>query len=313
MAILTYLENVKRNPESAVTVGTFDGVHHGHKILLEKLVEISRGFNGRSVLVTFDPHPREVLHGGSNTIGLLTTLEERAAILNETGVDEMVVIPFDRDFSLLSSEEFIRDVIWEKIGVKDFIIGYDHQFGKNREGTIDTVRKMGKELGFDVTLVEAQEVDHVTVSSTMVRKALAEKGDVVLARNYLERPYQISGVVVHGDKKGRTLGYPTANIHITNKRKIIPRNGVYAVTVSMDGKHYGGMMNIGLRPTVTDKKELRIEVNIFDFDEDIYGKPVTVLFHSRIREEKKFDGLDALKEQLAKDKSDCLRAINSLN
>jgi len=312
MAKLTWIKNVKRSSNTAVTVGTFDGVHLGHRTLIKRLVDKAKESNSRSVLVSFDPHPREVLQGGHNSIKLLTTLQERAEILNSLGVDELVVIPFDRDFSLMSSEDFIQKVIYQKIGVKHFIIGYDHQFGKNREGTISTVKRLGDMLGFDVHMVEAHEVAHITVSSTTVRKALSEEGNVEMAAAFLGRPYQLAGMVVHGDKKGREIGYPTANIRVTNERKIIPAYGVYAVQVEYEGKLYGGMLNIGMRPTVTDSKELRIEVNIFDFSEMIYGKQLKVFFHKRIRDEVRFSSLSALKEQLATDKQDCISVLKTV-
>ncbi len=309
MGKLTWLDKVERIPESAITVGTFDGVHAGHKVLINRLVEKAKSVNGRSVVVTFDPHPREVLHGGNNTISLLTTLEERASILNEIGVDEMVVIPFDREFSLMDSEAFIRDILWGKIGLKEFIIGYDHQFGRNREGSVKTAKTLSDELGFNVTMVEAQEVDKITVSSTSVRKALSEKGDVGLARAFLGRPYLIKGTVVHGDKRGRTIGYPTANLMPQHRRKVIPLKGVYAVEVEWQGKKYGGMMNIGHRPTVSDEKDLRLEVHIFDFNQEVYGRSLDVRFIKRIRDEKRFSGLEELQSQLDKDKADCKAAL----
>lgn len=309
MGKLIYLDNATHDKCTALTVGTFDGVHQGHQILIGKVVEKAREINGRSVVVTFNPHPREVLHGGHNKIKLLTTLEERVEILQGYGIDEMIVIPFDRDFSLLSSHDFIEKIVFGKIGVQHFIIGYDHQFGKNREGTITTVKKLGKELGFDVHMVDAQEVEKVTVSSTTVRKALANEGNVEMAANFLGRPYQLAGMVIHGDKKGRQIGYPTANIKVDNPRKIIPLNGVYAVTVDFENTVYKGMMNIGYRPTVTDINELRIEVNMFDFNQEIYGKQLKVHFHKRIREEQKFNGIDELKSQLGRDKENCLSAL----
>lgn len=312
MAKLTWIKNVKRSANTTVTVGTFDGVHLGHRTLIKRLVDKAKESGGRSVVVSFDPHPREVLQGGHNTIKLLTTLQERAEILQTLGVDELVVIPFDRDFSLMSSEDFIQKVIFQKIGVKHFIIGYDHQFGKNREGSIATVKRLGDLLGFDVHMVEAHEVEHVTVSSTTVRKALSQQGNVEMAAAFLGRPYQLAGMVVHGDKKGREIGYPTANIRINNERKTIPAFGVYAVQVEYEGKLYGGMLNIGMRPTVTDSKELRIEVNIFDFNELIYGKQLKVLFHKRVRNEVKFNSLSALKDQLATDKQNCISILKTV-
>ena len=310
--ILTYLDAVSRDENTAVTVGTFDGLHLGHRTLIETLVEKAREIGGRSVLITFNPHPREVLHGGHNPIGLLTTIEERAEILAELGIDTMVVIPFDRDFSLLSSETFIKEVIHERIGLRRFIIGYDHHFGRNREGTIKTVERIAPELGYDVHLVEAHEVKHHTVSSTRIRRALVDAGDAALAKSLLGRPYPLRGLVVHGDKKGRGIGYPTANICVGNERKVIPKNGVYAVEVHFEDKIYGGMLNIGVRPTVTESAELRIEVHIFDFDLEIYGRELKVYFHQRIREEQKFDGLEHLKSQLAQDKADCINVLKSV-
>lgn len=312
MTILTFLKDVKHDPNTAVTVGTFDGVHLGHRTLIKKLVAEAKKINGRSVLVTFNPHPREVLHGGHNMVGLLTTIEERAEILQELGVDSMVVIPFDRDFSLLSSKDFIQKIIFQKVGVREFIIGYDHQFGKNREGTIQTVEELSKLLGYNVHLIQAHEVEHHTVSSTSIRKALVNDGNAALAKAFLGRPYPLTGVIVHGDKKGRLLGYPTANLRIENHRKVIPAHGVYAVEVDYEGQRYGGMLNIGIRPTVTISNELRIEVNIFNFEDDLYGKKLRVRFHERIRDEKKFTGLDALKTQLAQDKEDCIKVLKTL-
>ncbi|MCC5933063.1 MAG: bifunctional riboflavin kinase/FAD synthetase [Candidatus Cyclonatronum sp.] len=312
MTSLTYLNDATHHPQTAITVGTFDGVHLGHRTLIEKLVTKAREINGRSVLVTFNPHPREVLHGGHNTVGLLTTLEERAEILQQLGVDAMVVIPFDRDFSLLSSQDFIQKILFSKIGIAEFIIGYDHQFGKNREGTIQTVKELSGTLGYNVHLIQAHEVAHHTVSSTLIRKALVEKGDVRLARTMLGRPYPLSGMVVHGDKKGRILGFPTANLKIEETRKVIPQKGVYAVEVLLDDQVYKGMLNIGVRPTVTSSAELRIEVNIFGFTSDIYGRQLRVRFYDKIREEKKFEGLDALRAQLHQDKADCIQLFKAL-
>ena len=312
MTTLTYLEDVTHHPATAITVGTFDGVHLGHRTLIGKLVDKAREIGGRSVLVTFNPHPREVLHGGHNNVGLLTTLQERAEILHQLGVDVMVVIPFDRDFSLLSSQDFIQKILFSKIGIAEFIIGYDHQFGKNREGTIQTVEELSKTLGYGVHLIQAHEVAHRTVSSTLIRRALVDQGDVALARTMLGRPYPLSGMVVHGDKKGRMLGFPTANLKIEETRKVIPKIGVYAVEVLLDGKVYQGMLNIGIRPTVTNSKELRIEVNIFVFFDDIYGRELRVRFYDKIRDEKKFGGLDALRAQLHQDKADCIELFKAL-
>lgn len=303
MSKITWLNDVDRKENTVVTVGTFDGVHEGHKSLIRVLVEKARKKNARAVLVTFDPHPREVINPG-NSVGLLTTLEERAEILGDLGLDEMVVIPFTRDFSLLSSRTFLKDVVYDKIGVSEFVIGYDHKFGKDREGTKETAFELGKELGFDVHVVEAHEVSEVTISSTYVRKALIERGDVSPVKEYLGKPYQITGTVIKGDQRGRTIGFPTANLQPDHVKKIIPKRGVYAVRVHIDEETCRkGMMNIGYRPTVDDDQQKRsLEVHILNFEKNIYGQSVTVEFHDFIREEKKFDSLEALKEQLVKDR-----------
>lgn len=309
MAELVYLEDVKRDPNSVLTVGTFDGVHEGHRVLMHKVLEKAEERDARSIIVTFDPHPREIINPGDQGIKLLTTLQERCEILEDLGIDVMVVIPFDRDFSLLSSEQFVEEIIYEKVGVSEFVIGYDHHFGRNREGTIETIENLGKKLGFDAYVVSKQEVGDRTVSSTAIRKALSEEGDVELAAELLGRYYLLNGTVVHGDKRGKKIGYPTANIKPEHPRKIIPRRGVYAVKVRIDGVWYGGMMNIGIRPTF-ENGEQTLEVNIFDFDEEIYGKNVQIRFVKRIRDEKKFDGIDELVAQLDEDRKVSLKVLN---
>jgi riboflavin kinase / FMN adenylyltransferase len=309
MAEIQYLSEVRRNLNSVITVGTFDGVHEGHKAIISRVVDRAREKRSRSVVVTFDPHPREVINAGSNPVHLLTTPQERAAILRDLNVDVMVVIPFDRDFSLLTSDEFIRNIIHRRIGVSHLVIGYDHQFGKNREGTIETARALGDELGFGVEVVEAREVGEVTVSSTSVRLALEKEGDVELARRFLGRPYSITGIVQEGDKRGRTIGFPTANIHPDNDRKTIPLNGVYAVRVHIGDEEFGGMMNIGYRPTFRGDSVKVIEVNIFNFSRDIYGKTIRVDFIKRIRDERRFESASGLIAQLEHDRQNCLNAF----
>lgn len=301
MSQLVYLEEVEFKPNSVITVGTFDGVHAGHRVLIDKVLEKAEARNARSVVVTFDPHPREIIDPGDAGIKLLTTLPERQEILEEMGVDLMAVIPFDRDFSLLSSEEFIGDVIHEKIGVGEFVIGYDHHFGRNREGTIETVERLGKELGFDTYVVSRQEVGDRTVSSTAIREALSERGDVRQANKFLRRPYRLNAVVIHGDKRGKEIGFPTANLAAEDQRKIIPGDGVYAVTVRVDDQWYEGMMNIGHRPTFEGEERV-MEVHIFEFDEEIYGKNIQVRFIGRIRDEMKFEGVEELVARLEKDR-----------
>lgn len=309
MAELVFLKDVKREENTVLTVGTFDGVHAGHRAIIDTVVEKAIERDARSVLVTFDPHPRNIINPGGDGIKLLTTLQERCEILEELGIDRMIVIPFDRDFSLLSSEEFIRDVIHEKIGVSEFVIGYDHHFGRNREGTIETIEKLGKELDFASYVVSKHEVGEQTVSSTAIRNAISEDGNVEQAAQFLQRPYRLNGTVVHGDKRGKEIGFPTANIKPEHVNKIIPKDGVYAVKLRINGEWFDGMMNIGTRPTF-DGKERTLEVHLFAFDEDIYGKEVQVRFFSRIRDEKKFSGKEELVEQLKTDKKQTIQLLS---
>lgn len=310
MSKLVMLDDATRNLNTVLTVGTFDGVHEGHKVLIQAVVNRASKLSSRSVIVTFDPHPRDIINPGSDGIKLLSTLPERCELLADLGIDEMIVIPFDRDFSLLSSEEFIRDIIYKKIGVKEFIIGYDHQFGKDREGTIETVRTLGDELGFTANVISRQEVENQTVSSTSIRKALQEEGDAEKAAKFLGRYYILHGTVVHGEKRGGKIGFPTANIHADQAKKIIPKIGVYAVWIRVDETYHPAMMNIGKRPTF-DGEDLTIEVHIFEFDEDIYGKEVQIQFVKRLRDEKKFSGIEELKDQLKKDQTLAKKILNS--
>jgi len=310
MSKLVMLDDASRDLNTVLTVGTFDGVHEGHKVLIKAVVERAEELSARSVIVTFDPHPRDIINPGADGIKLLSTLPERCELLADLGINEMIVIPFDRDFSLLTSEEFIRDVIYKKIGVKEFIIGYDHQFGKDREGTIETVRSLGEELGFQANVISRQEVENQTVSSTSIRKALQVEGDAEKAAKFLGRYYILHGTVVHGEKRGGKIGFPTANVHVDQAKKIIPRKGVYAVWIRVDGEYHPAMMNIGKRPTF-DREELTVEVHIFDFKKDIYGKEVHTQFVRRLRDEKKFSGADQLKKQLEKDKADAKKILKS--
>lgn len=309
MAEMVQISDAKRVPNSVVTVGTFDGVHAGHRVLIKKVVKKAVRRNARSVIITFDPHPRDIINPGKSGIKLLSTLEERRELLSDIGIDEMIVIPFDRDFSLISSESFVQDIIWKKIGISEFVIGYDHQFGRNREGTIETVQRIAREKSFDVYVVSKQEVGDKTVSSTIIRSALQNDGDVVLANKLLERAYLLNGTVVHGDNRGKKLGFPTANIKPDHPRKVIPRQGVYAVKVRVDRDYFDGMMNIGMRPTFGGKTE-SLEAHLFGFNRDIYGNSVQVRFMRRIRHEKKFQNPGELKQQLEADKESCKKALS---
>lgn len=308
MAELIELKDVKRESNSVVTVGTFDGVHIGHRAIMKAVVSKSKERNARSVVVTFDPHPREIINPGKSGIKLLTTLKERCEILQDLGVDVLLVIPFDRDFSLMTSEDFVRQIIHNKVGVSEFVIGYDHHFGRDREGTIETIENLGKELNFDAYVVSKQEMEHITISSTVIRNTLSEEGDVKKAAEFLGRKYLLNGIVMHGEERGQKIGYPTANLKPEHENKVIPKNGVYVVKVRVNNKWYGGMMNIGIRPTFNDE-EKTLEVNIFEFNQKIYGESVQVRFVDRIRDEQKFEGIEALKSQLDADKKQSLEIL----
>ncbi|MEX0719273.1 MAG: bifunctional riboflavin kinase/FAD synthetase [Balneolaceae bacterium] len=310
MAEIIHLKNIEHKANTVVTVGTFDGVHKGHLALIEGVVSKAKKRNARSVVVTFDPHPREIINPGKGGIKLLTTLQERAEIMNDIGIEVLLVIPFDRDFSLLNSEEFVRDIIYKKVGVSEFVIGYDHHFGRDREGTIDTIESLGVELRFDTHVVSKKEMGNTTISSTVIRKTISEQGDVKKAADFLGRHYLLNGIVMHGAERGRQIGFPTANIHPEHENKVVPKNGVYAVKVRVEEEWYGGMMNIGIRPTF-DGQEKTLEVNIFDFAREIYGEKIQVRFIDRIRDEVKFDGVEALKAQLESDKMRSLKILSS--
>lgn len=292
---------------SIVTSGTFDGVHVGHRKILSHVLQAAQKSNGQSVVITFWPHPRFVLKPERDDLKLLTTFEEKAALLEDIGIDYLIKIPFTREFSELSSDQFIRKVLIDGLATRKLIIGYDHKFGKNREGGFDYLINNGGQYGFEVEEIPRQDVDHVTVSSTKIREALSS-GDLELANEFLDRKYSLSGFVKDGDRIGRSIGFPTANLDVPEKYKLIPGDGAYAVTVIVKNKLHKGMMNIGIRPTVSGH-ERRIEVNIFNFDHDIYNERITVYFHKLLRKEKKFGSIHELKEQLSKDREHALSIL----
>lgn len=295
---------------AVVTSGTFDGVHLGHQKIFSRLREISSRNFGETVVITYWPHPRLVLHPEDDSLKLLNTFEEKADLLKDQGIQHLIRIPFTKEFSHLTSEQFIQQILVKTIGTRKLVIGYDHHFGKNREGTFEQLKLNGPRYGFDVEEIPRQEVDHVAVSSTKIRHAL-EEGDIATANHFLGQPYRITGRVVTGDKIGRTLGYPTANIEIDTKYKLVPADGIYAVTVSHEHNVYKGMLYIGYRPTLQGTKR-NIEVNIFDFDQDIYGETLTIHFHGQLRGDQTFDGLESMKSQLKKDREDAIRALQGL-
>jgi riboflavin kinase/FMN adenylyltransferase len=307
MKIYHGIEDFVRLDHAVVTSGTFDGVHLGHQKILSRLTEIAVQEKGETVVITFWPHPRLVLHPEDTTLQLLNTFEEKAALLKAQGIQHLIRIPFTKEFSQLTSEEFIVNILVKTIGTKKLVIGYDHHFGKNREGSFDQLKLNGPKYGFQVEEIPRQDVDHIGVSSTRIRKAL-EEGDIATATHFLGGPYTITGRVVIGDKLGRVLGYPTANIEIENKNKLIPADGIYAVTVLHEHQQYKGMLYIGNRPTINGMQR-NIEVNIFEFNREIYGESLTLSFHSLIRGDQKFNNLEELKQQLHLDKVDALRQL----
>jgi riboflavin kinase/FMN adenylyltransferase len=307
MKIYHGLDDFVRLNYAVVTSGTFDGVHLGHQKILHRLNEVAARNKGETVVLTFWPHPRLVLHPEENTLKLLNTFEEKADLLKEQGIKHLVRIAFTKEFSHHSSEDFIRDVLVNTIGTKKLVIGYDHRFGHNREGSFDQLKLNAPRYGFEVEEIPRQDVDHVGVSSTRIRHAL-EAGDIETATHFLGRPYSLSGRVVMGDKLGRLLGFPTANIEIDTKYKLIPNDGIYAVTVSHEHLTFKAMMYIGNRPTVNGTKR-NIEVNIFDFNKDIYGDSLTIHFHQLIRSDSKFHDLEELKKQLSEDKRMALKLL----
>lgn len=308
MKVYHSLEEFKKLDNAIVTTGTFDGVHIGHKAILKRLVEFAKKEEGESVLITFFPHPRMVLQKDLS-IKLLNTVSEKISLLSKTGIDHLLVFPFTKEFSRMSSVDFVRDILVNKIGTKKLVIGYDHQFGRNREGSFEHLVEFGPVYGFDVEEIVAQDIDDISVSSTKIRTALLDNGDVKTANKYLGNFYHLSGNVVSGKRLGTKIGFPTANVKIEEDYKLIPKDGVYAVTIEIDKQQYKGMLNIGKKPTV-DGKTRTIEVNIFDFDSEIYNHEIKLCFIDRLRDEQKFDNIEKLKTQLETDKQNALRILS---
>ena len=284
-----------------LTIGTFDGVHVGHQKIIERLNEEAEKIGGESVLFTFYPHPRMVLYPDSHGLKLIQTQVEKVDKLRRIGLDNLIVYPFTKEFSRLTAVEFVRDYLVNELHVKKLVIGYDHHFGKNREGNIDFLREVAETYGFEVIEISAQDIDEVNVSSTKIRNAITE-GEMRKAEQYLGEPFELHGRIVHGKSMGKQIGYPTANIDIETDIKLIPSTGVYAVNVFVsDYGIYEGMLNIGYNPTVGGSNDVSIEVHLFDFDRDIYGEFVTVQFLSRVRDEQKFESVHELRDQLRED------------
>ena len=308
------LDQINHDATSVVTVGTFDGVHVGHQAIIRYLVRRARDKDGSSVVVSFSPHPREVVH--DDEVPLLTTIDERGDAMEELGVDRFIVIPFTKEFSRLKAEEFVREILVDRIGLQEIVIGYDHAFGRDRRGDADLLEELGSQAGFTVDVIPPQVVEEHVVSSSEIRDLIGE-GDVATARQLLSRPYSLRGTVVEGDGRGKQIGFPTANLQVDHPRKVVPAVGVYAVGVSIlsDSDSAGddgllmGMMNIGYRPTF-GRRDLSLEVHILEFEGDLYGRDLRVEFVERMRDERKFESKEALVEQLSLDRSRCKQLLS---
>ena len=300
MKIYHNLEDFEQVKHPVVTVGTFDGVHLGHQEIFKRMRKLAQETGGETVVVTFHPHPRLVVHPDSRELRFINTQEKKYKLIEKAGIEHLVVIEFTLEFSHLSSTGFIKYILADMLKAKTLITGYDHHFGKDREGGYETLVELGKEYGFTVEKVSEQYIHNMSVSSTKIRAAL-RLGQVALANEMLGYNYSITGRVVQGKKIGRTIGFPTANIELEDEYKLISAVGVYACTVEWNKKHFKGMGNIGYRPTVEDG-DLTIEVHIFEFNQDIYDEEITINFVDRIRDEIRFENLEGLKKQLVEDR-----------
>jgi len=307
MKIYKSIDEYNESKNSIVTIGTFDGIHKGHQKIFNKVINASKQNNLSSVVLTFFPHPRIILNK-HNDIKMIDTLDEKIDHLKKIGIDHLIIHPFDKKFSLLSAEQFIKEYLVDKLKLKHIIIGYDHRFGKGREASVTDLKEYSREFDFVVDEIDAQEIEKIAISSTKIRNSINE-GDIKTTKIYLGRFFCLTGRVVKGDGLGKQINYPTANISIEEDYKIIPKDGVYYIKTTIDNKLYNGMMNIGHRPTI-GTKEKSIEVNLFNFDRDIYDRIISVDVVEKIRDEKKFSSIEALKTQLARDEEHCLRLIH---
>ncbi|SFN36153.1 riboflavin kinase / FMN adenylyltransferase [Algoriella xinjiangensis] len=303
MKVYQSIQDIKPIKRPVVTLGMFDGAHIGHQSILKQLNTIAQNIDGESVLITFNPHPRMVLQPNCD-LKFLNTLQEKEEILRQFELEHLIIQEFTKDFSQVTSVEFVKNLLVDKIKIDTLVIGYDHHFGKNREGNFEQLQVLSKEFGFNLIQLEAIEENDVAVSSTKIRNALNE-GNIEYANKALNYNYPLSGKVVHGDKIGRTLGFPTANLEV-DPNKLIPKDGVYAVDVFVDDTKHLGLLSIGFRETVTNSREHRVEVNILNFDQDIYGKTIKLEFLGRLRDEKKFNSLDELISAMNQDKENAI-------
>lgn len=300
MKIYSDLHSFKKIKNPIVTTGTFDGVHLGHQKIINRVKEIAKNENGESVLLTFFPHPRMVLFPDDNDLKLICSQEEKIELLEKTGAEHLIIYPFTKEFSRMTAVQYVRNILVNKIGLKKIVVGYNHYFGRNREGSFKDLIQFGHSYNFEVEEIPAIDIEKKDVSSTKIRNAILG-GDVKTANLLLGHPYSLRGEVVEGNKNGGKIGFPTANILVKEKYKLIPADGVYAVDVAFNNNSYKGMMNIGVRPTF-ENSEHTIEVHIFDFEEPIYYQILTIYFKDKIRDEKKFNSAEELKNQLIQDK-----------
>lgn len=309
LRIFNSINDFTATKKTIVTLGTFDGVHIGHNAILDKICKAAQQENLESVILTFFPHPRLIVSDNYD-IKLLNTIEEKSILLEKKGIQNFIIHPFDKTFSELSPREFVTQVLVEKLNIQKIIIGHDHKFGKDRAADFNDLINFGKEFGFEVEEISAQQINEVSVSSTRIRNSLLE-GNVSLAKDYLGYPYVLTGNVVKGNQLGRTINFPTANIEIPEDYKLIPKNGVYIVTVNVSNQTVFGMMNIGVKPTLGENK-LSIEVHLLDFDKDIYNQKIQVHILERLRDEQKFESFEALKLQLEVDKQNTIHYFENL-
>lgn len=311
MQIFYSIKDLKKNKNTVLTLGTFDGIHPGHLKIIDRLVSCSKEKGCRSVVITFYPHPRTIL-GNDNSVKMLTTQEEKIELLEKLGVENLLIINFTKEFASLSAEDFIYDYLINGIGLTEIVLGHDHHFGKGRRGNAELLQKIADKEGFIVTKAEAFMIDGEAVSSTKIRNAIAE-GDIIRANRLLGRNYEFSGIVVGGDKRGRELGFPTANIKLSSQEKLLPASGVYAVKVMVENERHTGLLSIGKRPTFYNQGELVSEVYIFDFNREIYGAKVTTELVERLRGEVKFNSAEELINQMNTDKENGYKIFNKLN
>ncbi len=308
MLVIQNTRDFRIEVPTIVTIGTFDGVHLGHRKILKRIAEIKSQTGLKTLVLTFDPHPRKVLFPEQKDLKLLTSVEERLELLKASGIDITVVYPFDAAFAQTDSSYYIEHILIKQLHVSYLAIGHDHRFGKNRSGNLDTLMDYARRGHFSLEEISAKDIDQIAVSSSKIRKAL-EDGQLELANSFLGHPYFITALVVKGKQLGRKLGYPTANLYLENKEKIVPAKGVYLVEAELEEKKHHGMMSIGVNPTTDNDQRVKLEVHIFDFDEDIYNRQLTVRFIKRLRDEETFKDLEALKSQLRLDQETCLTLI----